>query len=118
MFRRLYDGYCNMDRKILTLEIVIYTALLISFCYSFYVELGYILAKGFSGEVIPFAVSTILILIFFPQLILMILVKMNVYPFKDETYSKPKKKQVKKTKKKNFKNKDIVDASDRFTKAE
>ena len=107
MFEKLYDNYLNMQKSMLSLQILIYSCLTLSFSYSLYQSINFYLNYK-SLQIIPLAVSIILILVFVPQLILMILVKLNIDPFYEDP-AKKKKKIKKKKKKKRFKNNDIVE---------
>ena len=106
MFKTLYERFEMMDRKMLTFELIIYLALTVSFGYNIYYDIQVIMERGISSVMVPFIVSLILCALFVPQLILIIMVKFNYYPFASH---KKKKAEKKKPRKKQYKNNDIVE---------
>lgn len=95
LIQKLYDSYAHQDNAILTLEVVIYVLLSLSFTYSLVSSLYYYFVLSHPVSIFQMVISGLLLVIFVMQLVLMVEVKLGIYPFKDK--SKKKKTNAKKS---------------------
>ena len=83
VLKKLYDSYTYQDKSILKLEILIYLLLSLSFAYGFASQIYTYMIYGVIN-IIPTIIEGMLLILFVPQLVLMIEALKGYYPFNDK----------------------------------